>query len=89
MLLRLGNRVGLFFVDALGRVTCAPLLAHAKVPDVLPPPDQVVWMTWAEGLAAVWEDEAARLESIAHVSRFVPDLAQAVAALRDGRLRQL
>lgn len=42
------------FVDALGRVTCAPLLPHAKVPDVLPPPNQVVWMTWAECLAAVW-----------------------------------
>jgi hypothetical protein len=77
------------FVDTHGRVSCAPLWPLAQVPDVPPPPERVVWMTWTEGLAAVWEDEAMRLKTLARMGQFVPDLAFSVATVRNNRLQQL
>jgi len=78
-----------FFFDSVGRVSCAPLSPLARIPDVLPPPDHVAWMTWTEGLAAVWEDEAARLQTLGQQSRFNPDLVQSVQTIRADRLSQL
>ena len=78
-----------FFLDVLGRVSCAPLSPLAQIPDVLPQPDHVAWMTWAEGLAAVWEDEASRLQTLEHQSRYIPDLVRSVQAIRADRLSQL
>ena len=49
-----------FFADAAGCIIAMPLSADGWALEDQKKPEQVLWLSWAQGLAAVWQDETMR-----------------------------
>ena len=72
-----------FFADTAGCIIAMPLNAHGLLHEERQQgPLQVLWLTWAEGLAAVWQDETARLDWLNKADHATPGLRQRAEAIR-------
>ena len=78
-----------FYADPAGCIISMPLGADGLLPEEGRGPVQVLWLTWAEGLAAVWEDETVRLGLLNKADQSAPGLAQRAEALRHARLSSI
>ena len=82
-----------FYADRAGCVIAMPLDADGLMPEEGPGPGpgpaQVLWLTWAEGLASVWQDESARLGWLNKADQSAPGLRQRAEAIRHARLSSI
>ena len=78
-----------FYADPAGCIISMPLGADGLLPEEGRGPVQVLWLTWAEGLAAVWEDETVRLGLLNKADQSAPGLTQRAEALRHARLSSI
>lgn len=78
-----------FYADPAGCVIAMPLDADGLMPEERPGPVQVLWLTWAEGLASVWQDESARQGWLKTADQLAPDLRQRAEAIRHAHLSSI
>lgn len=78
-----------FYADLAGCLISMPLGADDLKPAERQGPVQVLWLTWAEGLAATWQDESARVAWLNMADQSAPGLRQRAEAIRHARLSSI
>ena len=75
-----------FYADPLGCLISMPLGAEVPMLGERLGPVQVLWLTWAEGLSSLWQDESDRLGWLNKADQSAPGLRQRAEAIRHARL---
>ena len=78
-----------FFAEPTGCVIAVPLDANGLVPEEMQGPIRVLWLTWADALAAVWLDESTRQGWLQKADQSAPNLQQRVEAIRRAHLSSI
>ena len=77
-----------FYVDVGGRIIAMALTSESASEEQLDA-QRVLWLTWVEGLAAVWRDEEARLGWLRVADQSRPDVRREVETLRHARMLRI
>lgn len=77
-----------FYADSAGCIVAMALTSNSASEERLDA-QRVLWLTWVEGLAAVWRDEEARLDWLRVADQSRPDVRQEVEALRHVRMLRI
>ena len=59
-----------------------PLGHDSSLAEKMPVPLRVLWLTWADALAAVWRDESTRQQWLGKADQSALELRQRVEAIR-------